>query len=404
VLTAAIASVAALSIPVASALATGPNLSVTAASLTDPTTGQQLYGFNPNAKEAIASTTKLMTALITLQHVGNLNTIFTQMNFRPQPADSQIGLVPGQKMSAYDLLIALLLPSADDAAMDLAYNVGHHSVRRFVKMMNAEAVALHLTRTHYANPIGLDQAGNYSSAYDLTRLAAYDMAHYPIFRRIIDWPSATIPDVGEVFNTDGLIGEVRWINGVKTGHTADAGYVLVSSGTQHRMRLIGAVLGTSSEAARDQNGLALLEWGFANFKHVQPVIGGSVMARPTVNGSSSHAELIAANGFQKDLPKRDRVSVKLQHVPSNLQGPLPARAVEGFALVRVNGVVVARIPLLLHRAVPAESPLTAAARFVGRPSTLIVLLLLATAGGAVAITRRRQPRPRTRSRTARTAL
>lgn len=144
-----------------------PQLGVTAADLMVANTGQQLYGVDPNAEHAIASTTKLMTALITLQHVHNLNTLFTQMNWRPSPADSQIGLIPGEQMTVHDLLLALLIPSADDAAIDLAYNVGGGSVTNFVAMMNAEAKRLGLTHTHYTTPSGLDTPGNYSSAADL---------------------------------------------------------------------------------------------------------------------------------------------------------------------------------------------------------------------------------------------
>src|SRR5207302_6492231 len=124
----------------------------------------------------IASTTKLMTALLTIEHAG-LEQVFTEPNYYPAAVDSQIGLRPGERMTVHDLMIALLLPSADDAAENLAYNVGHGSVARFVAMMNARARQLHLTRTHYSTPIGLDTPGNYSSAGDLVRLAAYVLRH-----------------------------------------------------------------------------------------------------------------------------------------------------------------------------------------------------------------------------------
>jgi D-alanyl-D-alanine carboxypeptidase (penicillin-binding protein 5/6) len=410
----AVAAVGALSVGVAPALAGGPDFSyVTGAALTDPTTGQELYGYNANGELAIASTTKMMTALVTLQQVHNLNTVFAQYKWRPAAEDSQIGLVPGQKMSVYDLLIALLVPSADDAAMDLAYNIGHHSVARFVAMMNAEAAKLHLVRTHYFNPTGLDQGAvsNYSSAYDMTLLAAYDMAHYPVFARIVDLRSAVLSNGESVQTTDGLLGQVPWINGVKTGHTLDAGYVLVSSGTQHGMRLIGSVLGTTSEAERDYNALTLLQWGFANFTHIQPVVGNSVITRPKVNGSSTHTEIVAAAGYQRDVPKSDRIAVRLTYsasidggLPGDIDGPLPRNTIVGFASVLINGKRVAHIPLLLAHQIPAESPVTQAARFIGRPSTLIVLLLLAAIGAYLVSTRRRRARPRTRSRQPRTAL
>ncbi len=112
-----------------------PRLSARAAEVVVADTGQELYGYGENRRLAIASTTKLMTALITLERVP-LTKVFAQNNYYPASADSQIGLVPGERMTVHDLLVALLLPSADDAAEDLAYNVGHGSVARFVTMMN----------------------------------------------------------------------------------------------------------------------------------------------------------------------------------------------------------------------------------------------------------------------------
>ena len=180
----------------------------------------------------MASTTKLMTALITLEHVRDLGTVFTQNDYYPSAADSQIGLVPGERMTVRDLLTALMLPSGDDAAEDLAYNVGHGSIARFVAMMNARARQLGLTATHYSTPSGLDTPGNHSSAVDLDRLAAYDLSHSRAFARIVSLRRAVLRSgshVRVVTNRNTLVGEYPWIDGVKTGHTLAAGYVLVAS-------------------------------------------------------------------------------------------------------------------------------------------------------------------------------
>ena len=173
-------------LPPAAAAASGPPpLSVNAAALTELTTGQLLYKTRAFSRLPIASTTKLMTALITLEHVKHLSRVFTQNDFYASSADSQIGLVPGERMSVHDLLLALLLPSADDAAEDLAYNVGHRSVARFIGMMNARARQLGLTRTHYSTPSGLDTPGNYSTATDLLTLTRYLLLHQPWFARAV---------------------------------------------------------------------------------------------------------------------------------------------------------------------------------------------------------------------------
>ena len=371
-----------------------PELSVTGASLIVAGTGEQLYSVHPKRELPIASTTKLMTALVTLQHVRNLNEMFTQYDWDPAPDDSQIGLVPGERMSVHDLLVALLLPSADDAAMDLAYNVGGHSVARFVAMMNAEARALHLTQTHYTTPSGLDTPGNHSSPADLVRLADYALQSSPFIRHAVALPRATLQTgryIRQVTNTDDLVGRVRWITGVKTGHTNDAGYVLVSSATRDGMTLIGSVLGTDSEQSRDDNALALLNYGFGEFRSVSPVRTGQVLARPAVSWSSDKAVVIAGGGFQKVVPRSDPVSIEV-HAPARLSGPMRRGAIVGSASVVVGGLTAARIPLELGHALPAVSLAARAGQILRRPTTLMLLALALVA--AVAATRLWRRRPR----------
>ena len=211
---------------------------MSAAALTELSTGQLLYKNRSFSRLPIASTTKLMTALITLEHVKHLGRIFTQNNFYASAVDSQIGLVPGERMSVHDLLLALLLPSADDAAEDLAYNVGHRSVARFVGMMNARARQLGLTRTHYSTPSGLDTPGNYSTATDLLTLARYLLLHQPWFARAVALPHALLKTGSHpryVANRNDLVGRYSWVRGVKTGHTSGAGYVLVGAGASRGM-------------------------------------------------------------------------------------------------------------------------------------------------------------------------
>jgi serine-type D-Ala-D-Ala carboxypeptidase (penicillin-binding protein 5/6) len=388
-LAAAVATVALLAVTLPGSARAAPRLSVRAAILIERTTGQRLFDIAPDARVAIASTTKLMTALITLERVHRLSEIFTQNDYYAAAADSQIGLVPGERMSVHDLLIAMLLPSADDAAEDLAYNVGGHSVGRFVGMMDARARMLGLTHTHYATPSGLDTTGNYSSASDLVRLANYVLAHEPFFARVVALSSYTLRTGSHpryVVNRNDLVGRYAWINGVKTGHTADAGYVLVASGTRTGMSLISAVLGTSSEASRDDNTLALLDYGFATFHLVTPVRTGQVLARPTVKDRPGvHTAVIAERSFTTVLPRRDAVHLRID-VPAQLAGPLPRHAVVGTVTVLASGRVLTRIPLLLAERLPAVSPLTLAARFLTRPTTLMMLVaLLLVAGGFVAL-------------------
>ncbi len=363
-----------------------PALGVRAAALIEESTGQELYGENATAQLPIASATKLMTALVTLRHT-RLNQMFADPLFYPAAEDSQIHLEPGERMSVHDLLIAMLLPSADDAAEDLAYNVGHHSVSRFVAMMNARARELGLRHTHYTTPIGLDTPGNYSSAGDLVTLARYVLRTEPFFRAVVSKPRATLRTgnhVRNVVNLNDLVARHSWINGVKTGHTLDAGYVLVASGTQGGMTLIGVVLGAPSEAGRDASALALLNYGFANFQLRTPVRAGTVLARPEVTDKpGTHARLIAASTYTSVFSRSTRVRLRVS-APAHVKGPLPRHAVVGSVQVLERHRVVKRIPLLLAAELPKVKVSTALGSVVLLSVTLSGLVV--AVGAAIGLT------------------
>jgi len=371
----------------ATARATDPAaLGVRAAALIEASTGQALYGTSANARLPIASTTKLMTALVTLHH-ARLGTMFAAPPYYASPAEVQIGLEPGERMSVRDLLTAMLLPSANDAAEDLAYNVGRRSVARFVSMMNARARELRLGHTHYATPIGLDTPGNYSSADDLVTLARYLLRTEPFFKAVVAKPRAVLrtgSHVRVVVNRNDLVARYSWVHGVKTGHTLQAGYVLVASGTRNGMTLIGAVLGAASEAGCDAAALTLLNYGFANYKLRTPVRAGQLFARPAVSGRPGvHARLIAASSYTSVFSRRGRITLHV-NAPARLTGPLPRDAVVGSVAVRADHRVVARIPLLLAAQLPKVRPKTSLESVVVLSVTLSGLLV--AAGAALGLT------------------
>ncbi len=371
-----------------------PRLPVTGASLLVAGSRTPLWSFNGNGRLAIASTTKMMTALVVLQHLKNLSTVFTQTDWRAEPADSQIGLIPGERMTVHDLLVALLLPSADDAAEDLAFNVGDGSVARFVAMMNADARRLGLDHTHYTTPIGLDTAGNYSSPDDLVRLADYMMRHWPFFRRTVRLSSAELRSgryERHIVNTNDLVAKYPWILGVKTGHTLDAGYVLVAEGHRDGFTLLASVLGTSSEENRDASALALLDWGFAEFHAERLVRAGERIARRAVPYESTPVSILAARGYRAVFRRGLHVRLLVGRL-RKLRGPMAKGTVVGQLRVLIGGRGVARIPLVVARRLPAVSALTKLGHFLKQPFTLLVIALLLGSAAAVLTLRRRRPK------------
>jgi D-alanyl-D-alanine carboxypeptidase (penicillin-binding protein 5/6) len=371
-----------------------PPLAAGGAALYAPATGQILYGDHANRELPMASTTKLMTAAVVLSRVHDLDTVYTYPDYHQAADDSQIGLVPGDRMTVHDLVIAMMLPSADDAAYDLADNVAHGSVARFISWMNAEARRLGLTHTHYATPIGLDTPGNYTSAADLVRLAQYDLSHFPFLARVVNMTSAHLSTgpATEVSNLNDLVHEYPWITGVKTGHTSGAGYVLVASGQRDGMRLISAVLGTDSDVARDDGALALLDYGYDDYRTWTPVRAQEALAHPTVKDRPGlRVPVRAARSYRRVLARHSDVHVRV-NVPHQLAGPLPAGTVVGTAVVLDGSRSLTHVPVVLERRLPAVSRITLIGRFFTDRPWLIALLAVAAAalfGGGLLVAGRR---------------
>jgi D-alanyl-D-alanine carboxypeptidase (penicillin-binding protein 5/6) len=257
--------------PAAAELSPPPSLSAPSAAVFETSTGRPVFGRAAGQRRLIASTTKMMTALLTVSSV-RLDRVCTAPPYAAGPLETQIGLRAGERMRVRDLLRAVLLPSANDAAATLAVCVAG-SRAAFVARMNARAHRLGLDHTHFSTPIGLDDAGNYSTAADLARLAiaARDDA---FLRQTMDLRSAVLGSgdhTRTVVNRNTLVQQVPWVDGVKTGHTYAAGYILVASGTRAGTTFVATVLGDPSEGARNADALALLKWAFASFRVATPV-------------------------------------------------------------------------------------------------------------------------------------
>jgi serine-type D-Ala-D-Ala carboxypeptidase (penicillin-binding protein 5/6) len=371
--------------PDAAAVGRKPSIGAPAAIVVDAGTGEVLWARHPHARRPIASTTKLMTAYITLARTDP-GTVFPSPAYGGGAAESTIGLRPGERMSVRDLLKALMLPSANDAAYDLAVNVGGSRVR-FVRMMNAHARELGLEDTHYSTPVGLDSPGNYSSASDLARLAARLM-HNRLLARIVNMPSARLATgshVRRVINRNDLVARYRFVDGIKTGHTAGAGYVLVGLAHGHGARVISVVLGTPSTAARDADSLALLRYGAKQFHRVRPVVKGRQYAHAKVRYYDGRTvRLVAARDAAFTLRRGRAVHMRVT-APAELEGPLPAGHAVGRVDVIVRGRVVRSVPLVTADSVAAAGFVRKATAHIGGPSVAVALLLLIVIGLLLAL-------------------
>jgi serine-type D-Ala-D-Ala carboxypeptidase (penicillin-binding protein 5/6) len=332
--------------------------------LIDARTGDVLASHAGGRRLPIASATKMMTAYVAMKELP----LGRVVRAAPYPAifgESLLELRPGQRVSVRDLLYGLILRSGNDAAADLALAAAG-SEERFVRQMNLRAAALGLADTHYANPIGLDEAGNFSSALDLTTLARR-LLDDPAFAKIAAARSAELrslrpPRRIETLN-DFLLAE-PWATGVKTGHTFGADYVLVGSGERKGVELISAVLGTWTESARDLETARLLEYGFSRYRARMPVRRGQELAEASIRYAGGELALRAARTLEVGVRRDQRLNLAIR-APAEVEGPIRRGAALGRVTVFVDGRRVAATKLRAGRAVPEASAFDRTRSFAG---------------------------------------
>jgi D-alanyl-D-alanine carboxypeptidase (penicillin-binding protein 5/6) len=296
-------------------------------------------------------------------------------------------------MTVHDLLEALLLESANDAAAAIAENLSGSS-EAFVAEMNVRAKELGLENTSYANPIGLDDPANYSTAGDLAKLTRL-LLERPRFARIVDMPvaeldSGSMPRV--IANRNTLVASTPWVTGVKTGHTTDAGYVLVGSATgRGGAKVISVVLGEPSEAARDADTLELLAWGLKQFERVQVLDRNRALARANIRYyEDEQARLVPRRAAVITVRKGERIQRRVRS-REELEGPMPAGARAGVVNVLVEGERVRRVALVTAAEVPEAGTLRVLTSVLGVPLTLLLALaILIAAPIAVLLVRGRR--------------
>lgn len=263
-----------------------PEIRGEGAYLIDVQSGQTLYSKNGDELFAPASTTKIMTGLLAIEK-GNLDDIVTlssTMLDYQTVYGTRIYLEPGEQMSLRDLLYALLLNSANDAAVGIAEHIGG-SLDQFVSMMNAKAKDLGLTNTTFKNPSGLSEEGHMTTPHDLARIAQAAYAN-PIFREYIQTKRHTLArsktDVPTVMvNENKLLSENPYVNGMKTGYTAAAKNCLVASASKDGRELIGVILKSPGrEIYSDMENL--LDYGFSQFQTTVNKPAGSAIAKMTI--------------------------------------------------------------------------------------------------------------------------
>ncbi|HSS41348.1 MAG TPA: D-alanyl-D-alanine carboxypeptidase family protein [Solirubrobacterales bacterium] len=374
----------------------GPQLAARSWGVVDARTGDVLTSHAGNRELPIASTTKLMTAYVAMREMP-LGKIVRAQSYPAEYGESLMGLRAGERISVRDLLYGLILRSGNDAAHTLAIAAAG-SEERFVAEMNRYAAALGLSHTHYANPVGLDEKGNYSSALDLMTLTRH-LLEEPAFAKIADSRSAVLRSVHpqrRIATINELLLLAPWVTGVKTGHTFGALYVLVGSGAREGVSLISAVVGTWTDEERFDDSLALLEWGFSQYSRRLPIRRGQEFAAPEIRYSGGALPLRAERSLEVGLRRGQQLEMRVS-APDEVQGPIQRGAKLGRAVVLVDARKVGAVTLRASRAVPKASLFDRARTTVADNSIPIGIALFVILMIAVLLLRRLARRNEARS-------
>ena len=336
--------------PVMAAIPALPTVEGEAIILIDADTGQVLGAKNPDVKLPMASTTKIMTALIALEK-GSLDDTITLSEEAALQEGSSMYTSPGESYSLEEMLYGLMLNSGNDAAWALAEHIGG-SVSSFVEAMNERARELGAVHTHFANPSGLPDPQHYSTARDLALIAKAAMERED-FRRIVSTKARNVPwpvkDTDKLLiNHNRLLWRYEGADGIKTGYTNEARQCLVASATRGDQRLIAVVLkseGNSVWTDAEQ----LCDWGFANFANRVLVRAGDELETvPVERGVTDSIVAIADRDLKVTLPKNeiDQVQTVVQELPASLTAPIDKGQLLGKVVFTVNDKKVGEVPLV----------------------------------------------------------
>lgn len=317
--------------------------------------GHVLWSRRETERRSIASITKVMTAVLALEQ-AEADDIVTIPAASTAVGESTSYLVPGERLSMHEVLEALLIKSGNDAAVAIAAHVSG-SVPAFVLEMNRKARELGLTGTSFSNPHGLDAPGHYSSARDVAVLTRYAMTK-PEFRAIVAEKTAVIGSGSRgnrVENTNILVGNYDGLNGVKTGHTDEAGYCVVNSAARNGVELFAVVLGSDGDMLRFQDARDLLDFGFAHYRPQRVATKGSALGEArvtdyvdvTVNAKVSADSTVTVLDLAG--PIKRTISV------TDIKAPVKKGDRVGVATFAQNGEIVATVPLVASHSVPVPT-------------------------------------------------
>lgn len=348
-----------------------PVLNARAAVIYDRKTKEIIWGKNENEKKAMASTTKIMTAIVVLEK-GNLSDVVTISKKAANTGGSRLKINTNDKISVLDLLYGLMLRSGNDAAVALAEYVGG-SIEGFAELMNKKATEIGLKNTHFVTPHGLDNIEHYTTAYELAVLTDYAMQNEK-FSKIVNTKNTTISINGvarNIYNTNELLGTLNGVNGVKTGFTNNAGRCLVTSCTRKGNQIITVVLGCDTKKYRTSDSIKLIEYAFKNYTRVnieekvkiefekwKQINGKRIYIS---KGEKSEVSLELKEITKKEIPvkigEENNIQVEINAI-YEYEAPLEKQSKIGNILIKKDGEIIESVDIVSLERIERKNTLT----------------------------------------------
>ncbi len=330
-----------------SARAAAPSVDARAWLVEDPATGEVLVAHSDRRRVPIASLTKLMTVIVALEHL-KLSDVVAVDRRAAEVGEESIYLRAGQEITVADLVKGAMIQSANDAADALALATAP-SFGAFADLMNAKARQLGLTDSHFVRPDGLDAAGEYSSASDVTRLALAAM-RIPAVRTAVSQRTGTLADGYVVHTWDDLLGVVPGVFGVKTGHTSAAGWNQVSAVRGDGTVIYATILGSPSRARRNADLETLLAYGLAQYRRVDAIAAGRSYAQVLLPYGRAPLGLTASSPLRAAVRVNEPLTERVV-APVAVSLPVKAGEVLGHVQIWSRGRMVGERALVASRAV-----------------------------------------------------
>ncbi|MFM2482227.1 serine hydrolase [Celerinatantimonas sp. YJH-8] len=331
-----------------------PAVAAKAYILVDYDSGKVLAEENADERRAPASLTKIMTSYIIGQEIksGNIKrddqvTISKNAWAKNFPESSKMFIEVGKQVSVGDLNRGIIIDSGNDACVAMAEYIAGSS-DAFAQLMNSWAKQLGMEHSHFVNPHGLDNPDHYSTARDMSILAGHLIRDLPDEYKIYAEKSFTFNKITQ-YNRNTLLWDKSMnVDGMKTGHTSNAGYSLVASATDNGMRLISVVMGTRSMQAREAESKKLLTWGFRFFETVKPYKAGDSFVKARIwKGDLDEVSLGVNKDVAVTLPRGQAKNLKASYqLNKTLEAPLKKGDVVGTLQFKLNDKEVASYPLV----------------------------------------------------------